>query len=55
LIKVKVRGADREQRDSILEELARRTSSSLVQRIGHVAAFYRAHAKAPKMILPDAT
>ena len=53
LIKVKVRGAERLERDQMLAELARRTDSTLVQRIGHVAALYRAHPKAPKLILPD--
>jgi RNA-binding protein len=54
LIKVKVRGAERAARDAMLVELARRTSSTLVQRIGHVAALYRAHPEQAKLILPDA-
>ena len=54
LIKVKVRGTERTERDVMLCELARRTSSTLVQRIGHVASFYRVHPEAPRLILPDA-
>jgi RNA-binding protein len=54
LIKVKVRGAERAERDLMLRELARRTGSTLVQRIGHVASLYRVHPEAPRLILPDA-
>jgi RNA-binding protein len=54
LIKVKVRGAERAQRDALLEQLATRTGSELVQRIGHVAALYRARTPLPKLVLPDA-
>jgi RNA-binding protein len=54
LIKVKVRGAERGARDTLLAQLAQRTNSTLVQRIGHVAALYRAHPKTPKLIIPDA-
>jgi RNA-binding protein len=54
LIKVKVRGAERDARDDMLGELARRTGSALVQRIGHVAVLYRANPGVPKIIIPDA-
>jgi RNA-binding protein len=53
LIKIKVRGTERPARDELLQELARRTGSELVQRIGHVAVLYRARAKLPGMVLPD--
>jgi RNA-binding protein len=53
LIKVKVRGADRDTRDSMIEELARRTGSVLVQRIGHVAVLYRPNPGIPKLVIPD--
>jgi RNA-binding protein len=52
LVKVSVRVGDRDERDSILGELATQTSSTLVQRIGNVGVFYRAHAEQPKIILP---
>jgi len=52
LVKVRARVGDREQRDQILEELATKTSSTLVQRIGNVGVFYRPHKDKPKIILP---
>jgi RNA-binding protein len=53
LIKVRVRGADREQRDTLLSELAERTQSTLVNRIGHVAVLYRRRAEGSKIVIPD--
>ncbi|HTV52961.1 MAG TPA: ribosome assembly RNA-binding protein YhbY [Steroidobacteraceae bacterium] len=53
LIKVRVRAADRGARDAILDELATRTASALVQRIGHVGVLYRRRAELPKIIIPD--
>jgi len=53
LIKVKVRAADRDDRDRMVEELARRTGSALVQRVGHVAVLYRRNAENPKLVIPD--
>lgn len=52
LVKVKARIGDREQRDTILAELAQQSGSSLVQRIGNVGVFYRPHQDKPKIILP---
>jgi RNA-binding protein len=54
LVKVSARVGDREARDAALEELARRTSAVVVQRIGHVGVFYRRGAGVPKVVLPDA-
>jgi RNA-binding protein len=54
LIKVKVRAADRQARDSMLEELARRTGSALVQRIGHVAVLYKPNEVLARLVIPDA-
>ena len=53
LIKVRVRAADRDVRDAIFDELATRTRSALVQRIGHVGVLYRRRAELPKIIIPD--
>jgi RNA-binding protein len=53
LIKVRVRGAEREQRDALLADLAQRTSSALIHRIGHVAVLYRRRADLPKIVIPD--
>lgn len=54
LVKVSVRVGDRELRNSILAELATRTDSTLVQRIGNVGVLYRAHKEKPRIILPNA-
>lgn len=53
LIKVKVRGADRDARDGMLAQLGSRTCSALVTRIGHVAVLYRRHPQLPKLVIPD--
>jgi RNA-binding protein len=52
LVKVRARVGDRDLRDQILEELAGRTRSELVQRIGHVALYYRANPDKPGILLP---
>lgn len=54
LIKIKVPGGDREARDALLADLADRTGSALVHRIGNVAVFYRPRAELPKIVIPDA-
>ncbi|HSN70332.1 MAG TPA: ribosome assembly RNA-binding protein YhbY [Steroidobacteraceae bacterium] len=54
LVKVKVRGAEREQRDEILASLSGATDAALVQRIGNVGLFYRPHPERPRIMLPDA-
>lgn len=53
LIKVRARGADRDARNALFGELATRTASSLVHRIGHVAVLYRPHGSKPGLIIPD--
>jgi len=52
LVKVRARVGDRELRDQILEELATATGAQLVQRIGHVALYYRARLEKPGILLP---
>ncbi len=52
LIKVRLRGQDREGRDAVLALLAERTGSAMVTRIGHVAVLYRPHPELPKIMLP---
>jgi RNA-binding protein len=52
LVKVKARVGDRDERDAILDQLARQSGSALVQRIGNVGVFYRPHKDKPKIILP---
>jgi RNA-binding protein len=53
LVKVAARVGDREARDTALGDLAVRTSSEIVQRIGHVGVFYRRRAALPKILIPD--
>lgn len=52
LVKVRARVGDRDARDAIFAELAGRSASALVQRIGNVGVFYRRHKDKPKLILP---
>jgi len=54
LIKVKAAGALRDARDAIFNELAQRTGSALVHRIGNVAVLYRARPGIPRIVMPDA-
>ena len=54
LVKVRARVGDRDVRDELLAELAQSTRAELVQRIGHVALYYRKHPEKPKILLPDA-
>lgn len=53
LIKVRVRAADRTQREATLAELVKRCACVLVRRIGHVAVLYRAATPLPRLLLPD--
>jgi RNA-binding protein len=52
LVKVRARVGDREIRDQVLDELAASTGAELVQRIGHVALYYRANKDKPGILLP---
>jgi RNA-binding protein len=52
LIKVRVRGIDREHRDAIITELARKGNANLVQRIGNMALYYRPARKKQRISLP---
>lgn len=53
LIKVRVRAAERSSRDGMICDLAARTRSELVHRIGHVATLYRQRTAEPRMTIPD--
>ena len=53
LIKVKGPGGDREARDALFSDLAQRTRSALVHRIGNVAVLYRPRPDLPRIMLPD--
>jgi RNA-binding protein len=54
LIKVKAPGGDRDARDALFTELAQRTASALVHRIGNIAVLYRPNATLPRILIPDA-
>lgn len=52
LIKVRLPGQDRAERDAALASLAERTGSAMVTRIGHVAVLYRPNPELPRIVLP---
>jgi RNA-binding protein len=52
LIKVRLPGQERAERDALLQTLADKTQSALVTRIGHVAVLYRPHPKLKRIVLP---
>jgi RNA-binding protein len=53
LVKVSARLGDRTTRNAALAALAQRTSSELLQRIGHVGVYYRRNLSSAKIVLPD--
>lgn len=53
LIKVRVRIGDRSARDSIIDELCKTGSATLVQRIGNIALLYRENPEKRKIVLPN--
>ena len=53
LIKVKAAAGDRDRRDEAFRDLAARTQSVLVHRIGNVAVLYRARDGLSRILLPD--
>jgi RNA-binding protein len=54
LIKVKFRGAERAERDAGLTKLATATESTMLQRIGHTALYYKRRTDRPGIVIPDA-
>lgn len=52
LIKVKIAAEDREARDAVIGEIARRTGAALVQRIGHTAVLFRPSQDKRQIVLP---
>ena len=53
LVKLRARAGSREDRDGMLEELARLTGSELAFRIGNVGLFYKKNRTLQKILLPD--
>lgn len=52
LIKIRIAAEDREARDGMIDELARRAAATLVQRIGHTAILYRPSKDHRQIVLP---
>ena len=52
LLKIKVRGDDREDKQQIINEIVNISGAHLVQVIGNVMVIYRAFDKDPQIILP---
>lgn len=52
LIKVRVRGADRQTRDTLINDLCTKESAQLVSRIGNVALIYRRNNEKPGIRIP---
>ena len=52
LIKMRINAADREERQAMIEAISGNTGAELVQRVGHVAVFYRP-AEKPQIMLPQ--
>ena len=52
LLKIKIRGDDREDKQRIIDEILQKTQAHLVQVIGNVMVIYRAFDKEPQLILP---
>ncbi len=49
LIKVRVSAGEREERDEMIEQIAKRTHAELIQRVGHVATFFRQNPDKPRV------
>jgi RNA-binding protein len=45
LIKIRISGGDRAERDDVIREIAARTSADLISRIGNIGAFFRSNPK----------
>jgi RNA-binding protein len=52
LIKVRVTGMERDERDEALDTLAQKTGSEIVGRIGHVATLYRRNPERQRIVIP---
>lgn len=51
LVKIRFAGCDRDERDRLARELARRTDAVPVQRVGFVLTLYRRHPNKPRLSL----
>jgi len=53
LIKVRIRAADRDSRDTIIDKLCHQDTTNLVARIGNIALIYRRNDDKPRISLPS--
>ncbi|AKH20352.1 ribosome assembly RNA-binding protein YhbY [Sedimenticola thiotaurini] len=51
LVKIRLNGGDRDERQAMIDSICSRCSAELVQSIGHVAAFYRRNPDNPVISL----
>ena len=52
LVKIRVKAGDRAVRDEVILELARRSSATVVQRIGNMALLFRPNPEKNRITLP---
>lgn len=52
LVKVKLSGEDRDDRNAVVDQLLSRTGAALVQRIGNLAVLFRRNREKPLIVLP---
>jgi len=53
LVKVKIAAEDRESRDQLGADLAKRAKAEGVQKVGHVGCLFRRNDEKPRVALPD--
>ncbi|HEX7341035.1 MAG TPA: YhbY family RNA-binding protein [Rhodanobacteraceae bacterium] len=53
LVKIKLSGGDREERQQQLDVLLEASGAELVQQIGHVASVFRRNPDQPRLALPN--
>ena len=51
LIKVRLSGADRDERQAMQQAISARTGAHLIQQIGHIAVYFRRNSKKPRITL----
>ena len=52
LIKIRSNAEDRETREAMVVEICETANALLIQRIGHIAIFFRRNPEAPRLELP---
>ena len=53
LIKIRVNAEDRDQRETMVQRIGTELTAELVQRIGHIATFFRRNPEHSKIQLPN--